>query len=71
MKSRIELRLVMADKELSPNKALGLTFLVFPGACFIPFDSPQISGALQEALPMLCLVPAMFIAGLIFGSLAA
>ena len=63
----------MAKKELSPNKALGITFLVFLGAYFIPFGSPRIAGALQEAFLMLsdyarqhvllCLVPAMFIAG--------
>lgn len=63
----------MASKEFSPNKALGVTFLVFLGAYFIHFDSPQIAGAIQEAFLMLsdyarqhvllCLVPAMFIAG--------
>jgi uncharacterized membrane protein YraQ (UPF0718 family) len=63
----------MANKEISPNKALGITFLVFLGAYLIPFDAPQIAGAIQEAFLMLsdyarqhvlrCLVPAMFIAG--------
>ncbi len=63
----------MAKKELSPNKALGLVFLIFLGAYFIPFDSPRIEEALHEAFLMLsdyarqhvllCLVPAMFIAG--------
>lgn len=47
--------------------------LIFLGAYFIPFDSPRISGAIVEAFLMLgdyarehvilCLVPAMFIAG--------
>ena len=65
----------MAKKELTANTALGLTFLVFIGAYFIPFDSPKISGAILEAFMMLgeyarehvllCLVPAMFIAGAI------
>ncbi len=66
----------MAVKEISPkNKALGLTVLVFLGAYFIPFNSPRISRAIQEAFLMLsdyarehvllCLVPAMFIAGAI------
>ncbi|MBB6481178.1 permease [Spirochaeta isovalerica] len=63
----------MANKDISPNRALGITFLVFLGAYFIPFDTPKISGAVQEAFLMLsdyarqhvllCLVPAMFIAG--------
>jgi uncharacterized membrane protein YraQ (UPF0718 family) len=65
----------MAKKELSPNKALGLTALVFLAAYFIPFDAPAVAGAIQEAFLMLsdyarqhvilCLVPAMFIAGAI------
>jgi hypothetical protein len=65
----------MAKKELSPNKALGLVALVFLAAYFTPFDAPRVSGALQEAFLMLsdyarqhvilCLVPAMFIAGAI------
>lgn len=65
----------MAKNELSPNKALGLVFLVFLGAYFIPFDAPQVSRAIQEAFLMLgdyarehvilCLIPAMFIAGAI------
>jgi uncharacterized membrane protein YraQ (UPF0718 family) len=62
-----------SKKEISPNKALGITFLVFLGAYLIPFESPRIAGAVQEAFLMLsdyarqhvllCLVPAMFIAG--------
>ena len=65
----------MAKKQLSANSALALTFLVFLGAYFIPFDSPKIGGAILEAFMMLgeyarehvllCLVPAMFIAGAI------
>ncbi len=65
----------MANKELSPNKALGLVALVFLAAYFIPFDAPVVAGAIQEAFLMLgeyarqhvilCLVPAMFIAGAI------
>jgi len=65
----------MAKKELSPNAALGLTAGVFLAACFIPFDAPVVAGAVQEAFLMLseyarqhvilCLVPAMFIAGAI------
>lgn len=65
----------MAKKELSPGKALVITGLVFLAAYFVPFDSPGVSSALQEAFLMLseyarqhvlfCLVPAMFIAGAI------
>lgn len=65
----------MAKKELSPNAALGLTATVFLAAYFIPFDAPVVAGAVQEAFLMLsdyarqhvilCLVPAMFIAGAI------
>ena len=65
----------MAKKQLSANSALALTFFVFLGAYFIPFDSPKIGGAILEAFMMLgeyarehvllCLVPAMFIAGAI------
>jgi hypothetical protein len=65
----------MAKKELSPNKALALVGLVFLGAYFIPFDSGRVAGALQEAFLMLgdyarehvllCVVPALFIAGAI------
>ena len=65
----------MAKKELSPNTGLGLVVLVFLGAFFIPFDMPRVAGAVQEAFLMLgeyarehvllCLVPAMFIAGAI------
>ncbi|ADK82153.1 permease [Sediminispirochaeta smaragdinae] len=65
----------MAHKELGPNKALFLVFGVFLAAYFIPFDSLRVSRALVEAFSMLgeyardhvllCLVPAMFIAGAI------
>ncbi len=65
----------MAKKELTPNKALSLVALVFIAAYFIPFDAPKVAGAVQEAFLMLsdyarqhvilCLVPAMFIAGAI------
>ncbi len=63
----------MARKEILPNKALIITAAVFLAAYFIPFDVPRVSGALQEAFLMLgeyardhvllCLIPAMFIAG--------
>lgn len=65
----------MAGRELSPNKALGLVFAVFLTAWFVPFDAPRVARAIQEAFLMLgeyarehvllCLVPAMFIAGAI------
>ena len=65
----------MAKKEISPNKALIIVAVVFLAAYFIPFDAPRVSGAVQEAFLMLgdyarqhvilCLVPAMFIAGAI------
>ena len=65
----------MAKKELTPNKALIIVAAVFLAAYFIPFESDRVSGAIQEAFLMLsdyarqhvllCLVPAMFIAGAI------
>ncbi len=65
----------MATKELSPNKRLLLVAGVFVAAYFVPFASPRVAGAVQEAFLMLseyaqqhvilCLVPAMFIAGAI------
>lgn len=65
----------MAKMALSPNKALGLTVGVFLAAYFVPFDAPLVAGAVREATLMLsdyarqhvilCLVPAMFIAGAI------
>jgi len=65
----------MAGKKISPNMGLGITVLVFLGAYFTPFDSPVFTRSVQEAFLMLgeyaqqhvllCLVPAMFIAGAI------
>ena len=65
----------MASKKLSPNAALGITVLVFLAAYFTPFDSAAFVRSIQEAFMMLgeyardhvllCLVPAMFIAGAI------
>ncbi|GAB1483071.1 permease [Treponema sp.] len=65
----------MSAKDISPNKALGIVGLVFVAAYFIPFDAPQVANAVQEAFLMLgdyarqhvilCLIPAMFIAGAI------
>ncbi len=65
----------MATKELSANKRLLLVAGVFVAAYFIPFASPRVAGAVQEAFLMLseyaqqhvilCLIPAMFIAGAI------
>lgn len=63
----------MSVKELNPNKALIIVAAVFLAAYFIPFGAPRVSTALQESFLMLgeyarehvllCLVPAMFIAG--------
>jgi len=65
----------MSKRELSPNKKLLLVFGVFLAAYFIPWEAPRILGATNEAFLMLgdyarrhvllCLVPAMFIAGAI------
>ena len=65
----------MSSKEWSPNKKLILVFGVFLAAYFIPFEAPRVLGATNEAFLMLgeyarqhvllCLVPAMFIAGAI------
>ena len=65
----------MSSKGLSPNKQLLLVTGVFLAAYFIPFQAPRVSGAVNEAFLMLseyarqhvilCLVPAMFIAGAI------
>jgi uncharacterized membrane protein YraQ (UPF0718 family) len=65
----------MAGKKISPNMGLGITVLVFLVAYFTPFDSPVFTRSVQEAFLMLgeyarkhvllCLVPAMFIAGAI------
>lgn len=65
----------MSAKELSPNKKLLIVAGVFLAAYFIPWGSARILGATNEAFLMLgeyarqhvllCLVPAMFIAGAI------
>ena len=65
----------MATKKLSANTVLGIMAAVFLTAYFVPFDSIRVSRAIQEAFLMLsdyarqhvllCLVPAMFIAGAI------
>lgn len=65
----------MAKKELSPNASLLILAAVFVAAYFIPIGNPQVSGAILEAFHMLadyarehvilCLIPAMFIAGAI------
>ena len=65
----------MSSKEWSPNKKLLVVFGVFLAAYFIPWGSVRVSGAVNEAFLMLmeyaqqhvllCLVPAMFIAGAI------
>ncbi len=65
----------MSPKELSPNRKLLVVFGVFLAAYFIPFEAPRVLGATNEAFLMLgeyarlhvllCLVPAMFIAGAI------
>lgn len=66
----------MAGKtEWTPNKKLLLVFGVFLAAYFIPFQAPRVVSAVNEAFLMLseyarqhvilCLIPAMFIAGAI------
>jgi len=65
----------MAGKEWSPNRKLLLIAGVFLAAYLVPFQAPRVAGALSEAFLMLgeyarqhvllCLVPAMFIAGAI------
>ncbi len=65
----------MSKKEWSPNTRLLVVFVVFLAAYFIPWGAPRIVGATNEAFLMLgeyarqhvllCLVPAMFIAGAI------
>ena len=65
----------MSMKDYSPNKKLGIIAGIFLIVFFIPFDHPRIIGALQEAFFMLadyvhehvllCVIPAMFIAGAI------
>jgi len=65
----------MSKAAWSPNKKLLLVFGVFLAAYFIPWEAPRLLGATSEAFLMLgeyarqhvllCLVPAMFIAGAI------
>lgn len=65
----------MSAKELSPNKKLLIVIGVFLAAYFIPWGGARVLGATNEAFLMLaeyaqqhvllCLVPAMFIAGAI------
>jgi len=65
----------MSTKELSPNRKLLIVFGVFLAAYFIPWSASRVLGATNEAFLMLgeyarlhvllCLVPAMFIAGAI------
>jgi uncharacterized membrane protein YraQ (UPF0718 family) len=65
----------MAKKEWSPNAVLLTIAAAFIAIYFIPFDAPRVTGALLEGFQMLgeyarlhvllCLVPAMFIAGAI------
>ncbi len=65
----------MSKKELSPNKKLLIVFGVFLAAYFVPWGTARVLGATNEAFLMLgeyarlhvllCLVPAMFIAGAI------
>ncbi len=65
----------MSKQEWSPNKKLLVVFGVFLAAYFIPWSAARVLGATNEAFLMLgeyarqhvllCLVPAMFIAGAI------
>ncbi|MBU0926538.1 MAG: permease [Spirochaetes bacterium] len=65
----------MSAKETSPNRKLLLVIGAFLAAYLVPWGSARVSGALGEAFLMLgeyardhvllCLVPAMFIAGAI------
>lgn len=65
----------MAHKELSQNKKLLIVIAVFLTIFFIPFTNERVANAIQEAFLMLadyahqhvllCVVPAMFIAGAI------
>lgn len=65
----------MSGKEMSSNKKLLMVFGVFLAAYFIPWGASRVLGATSEAFLMLgeyarqhvllCLVPAMFIAGAI------
>ncbi|MXI86004.1 permease [Sphaerochaeta halotolerans] len=63
----------MAMKQLTPNKKLLVIAGIFLAIFFTPFTHPRVVGAIQEAFLMLadyahehvllCVVPAMFIAG--------
>lgn len=65
----------MSSSEASPNRRLAATAAVFLAAFFVPWGAPRVAGAVGEAFLMLgdyarehvllCLVPAMFIAGAI------
>jgi hypothetical protein len=65
----------MATKEMKPNTKLLLVLGVFLAAYFTPFGAPRVLASINEAFQMLseyarqhvllCLVPAMFIAGAI------
>jgi len=65
----------MAKKEYSPNMILLALAAVFAAIYFMPWDAPRVSNAVLEGFRMLgdyarehvllCLVPAMFIAGAI------
>jgi uncharacterized protein len=65
----------MAKKEYSPNVILLALAAVFAAIYFMPWDAPRVTGAILEGFQMLgeyarlhvllCLVPAMFIAGAI------
>lgn len=65
----------MAKKEYSPNVILLALAAVFAAIYFMPWDAPRVSNAVLEGFRMLgdyarehvllCLVPAMFIAGAI------
>ncbi|HPE88835.1 MAG TPA: permease [Spirochaetia bacterium] len=65
----------MSSKELTPNGKLLVVFGVFLAAYFVPWGASRVLGATNEAFMMLgeyarqhvllCLVPAMFIAGAI------
>ena len=65
----------MAKKEWSPNAVLAAIGAAFLAIYFIPFDAPRVTAGILEGFQMLgeyarqhvllCLVPAMFIAGAI------
>lgn len=65
----------MSDDASSPNRRLAAVAAIFLAAFIVPWASPRVAGAVGEAFQMLgeyarqhvllCLVPAMFIAGAI------